>query len=349
MIIRPAEPEDKQCWDDFVAEKPVSSPYHFFAWKTAVEKSYGHKCLYLMARENQKLLGVLPLILIKPPLGKSCLVSLPFCDTGGALAESPDISGQLVAHGLEMAGEAGAAAVELRLQQEDASLENLRIPASVSSHKVRMLLDLPVSADKLWKTFKSKLRSQIRKAEKNNLAFHWGSTEKIQDFYNVFSRNMRDLGSPVHARKFLAAVLKAYGTNARLGLVSLDNQVIGGGIILADNKKVCVPWASTLRTHNRLAPNMLLYWNFLKYAADAGYTLFDFGRSSPGEPTFRFKKQWGAESSPLHWYTFHLDGSQKMAHNEGGVLRSRAEAVWQKLPLPVANFLGPKIRKYISL
>ncbi len=349
MIIRTAEANDKQCWDDFVSTMSDGSPYHLFAWKTALEESYGHRCIYLMAEENKKLLGILPLVRIKPPFKRSFQVSLPFCDIGGPLSESPAISRELIEYALQRSGEIGAAKLELRLQKEDGSVQNFGVPTSVLSHKASMLLNLPASSEELWKTFKSKLRSQIRKAEKNNLVFHWGSIETINGFYNVFSRNMRDLGSPVHSRHWLSSVLHAYGSNARLGLVILDNEVIGGGIILADKKRVCVPWASTLREYNRLAPNMLLYWNFLKFAADEGYALFDFGRSSPEEATFKFKKQWGTKPAPLYWYTFFLEGSAAMENDKSSSLRSGAEMIWQKLPIPIANYLGPKIRKHISL
>ena len=349
MIIRPAEADDRQSWDDFVKARSDGSPYHLFAWKTAIEESYGHKCIYLLALENKKIQGILPLVQINPPFKKSFLVSLPFCDIGGPLADSAALSKELIEYALQKGRGIGAATVELHLQLEEASLKNIGMPTSLSTHKVRMLLELPGSSEKLWQSFKSKLRSQVRKAEKNNLVFQWGSIDDMRDFYGVFSRNMRDLGSPVHALDWLSSVLQAYGSNARLGLVSLDNKVIGGGIILAHNKKVCVPWASTLRKYNRLSTNMLLYWNFLKFAADGGYAHFDFGRSTPEEATFKFKAQWGAAPAPLYWYTFYLDGPPSRENDEKGSLRSKAEMIWQKLPLPIANYLGPKIRKYISL
>jgi FemAB-related protein (PEP-CTERM system-associated) len=349
MIIRPAAAKDKQVWDDFVSSKPSGSPYHFFAWKTAVEQSYGHMCIYLMAYENKKLQGILPLVRIDSPFRKSILVSLPFCDLGGVISESPAIARELVMYALQIGRTAGAARLELRLPMEDDLLQDVGCPTSVSSHKVRLLRSLPTSSDNLWETFKSKLKSQIRKAEKNNLVFQWGSINRINDFYTVFSRNMRDLGSPVHAVDWFKSLLSAYDSSARLGLVSLGNEVVGGGILIAANNKVCIPWASTLRNYNHLAPNMLLYWNFLKFAADQGYAFFDFGRSTPGESTFKFKKQWGAEPTPLYWYTFFINEPAVVKSDARSSLRSRAEMVWQKLPLPLANFLGPRIRKYISL
>ena len=209
-----------------------------------------------------------------------------------------------------------------------------------------MLLNLPDSSEELWTGFKSKLRSQVRKAEKNGLTF--SSTANLDDFYAVFGENMRDLGSPVHSRKWIDAVLHYYGEKARLGLVYLNDKAVGAGIILTAGQKVSIPWASTLRQYNRLGPNMLLYWNFLKFAADNGFSSFDFGRSTPDEGTYRFKSQWGAKPVALERHIIYLDGTLP-AQKETSKNRERIEHIWQKLPLGLANFTGPILRKYISL
>ena len=213
-----------------------------------------------------------------------------------------------------------------------------------------MLLDLPESSEALLESFKSKLRSQVRKAEKNGVIFRWAGKDGVNFFYSVFCSNMRDLGSPVHSKKLFQAIMENFGKNARIGLAEFEGECIGAGLILSTNKQTSIPWASTLRQHNRLAPNMLLYWNCLKFAADNGKKIFDFGRSTENEGTFRFKKQWGAKPSPLPWYSFPPVTSQ--ASNDKKTKPSKREkvvAIWMKMPVPIANFLGPQLRKYISL
>ncbi len=214
-----------------------------------------------------------------------------------------------------------------------------------------MLLNLPGSSEELWKSFKSKLRSQVRKAEKNDLTFRWGDLEDLDTFYHVFSRNMHALGSPVHSREWIEKILVNYGASARMGLVFKENQPVGCGIILFTKDTVSIPWASTLREFNRLSPNMLLYWNFLKYAADNEKKLFDFGRSTLNEGTYRFKKQWGAEPVPLFWYQTSLSArnQQIQSKSKESTKREKLADLWSKMPLSMANFLGPKVRKYISL
>ena len=109
-----------------------------------------------------------------------------------------------------------------------------------------------------------------------------------------------------------------------------------------------IPWASSLQVYNRLSPNMLLYWNLLEYAADNGFRHFDFGRSTPDEGTYAFKKQWGAQAMPLHWYRQELEKRRSFESGTEGHSRAILEHLWRTLPVAVANVAGPRIRKYIS-
>jgi len=122
---------------------------------------------------------------------------------------------------------------------------------------------------------------------------------------------------------------------------------IGGGIILCSRDMVTIPWASTIKEYNSLSPNMLLYWEFLKYASDQGYAFFDFGRSTPGEGTFKFKQQWGAEPVPLHWYRINADKDE--TEGSAGLLRLYAERVWSHIPQILTDAVGPMIRRFITL
>jgi FemAB-related protein (PEP-CTERM system-associated) len=217
------------------------------------------------------------------------------------------------------------------------------------SCKVRMIMNLPRSSEQLLGSFKSKLRSQIRKAEKNGLTFRRGEEKDIGRFYSVFSQNMLDIGSPVHSVKWFQEIVRCYGRNCHIGLVEKDVETVGGGIILTVGDKVSIPWASTLRGFNRFSPNMLLYWNLLKFSSDNGFRAFDFGRSSIDSGTHKFKAQWGAYPVTLHWYDINTDGEQENDNAGSSSKRDTAARLWSKMPLPVANTLGPIIRKYISL
>ena len=349
MNIRLAEKVDRKMWDGYVAQHPDSSPYHLFAWKSAVEQAYGWKGYYLLAENEGEICGVLPLVKMSTPLCAWQLVALPYCDVGSVLSDTQEMEECLVGEAVMFAKKIRAQVIDLRGGLSPKTVSSIEFPMGTITNKVRMFLELPDSSEGLLRGFKSKLRSQIRKAEKNDLAFVWSSDGDVDGFYKVFSENMRDLGSPVHSKELIEAVMLSFGDSARLGLVFCGEQLVGGGVLLCCGQKVCIPWASTLRKYNKLAPNMLLYWNLLKFAADKGFKVFDFGRSTMGEGTYKFKAQWGAKPKELSWYTIMLNGDIAFEQEEIGGVRQKAQTLWCKLPLGVANYLGPKIRKFISL
>ncbi len=336
---------DEERWNQFVLQQEQAGPFHWFGWKKAIEKAYRHATYYLIAEDEQdRVLGVLPLIQIRPPFLKGCLVSLPFCDYAGGLAWDRGISDALMRRALELADSLGTV-LEIRCAQADRSAENT-IQLNVSSHKVRMILELPNSAEALWDSFKPKLKSQVRRPQKDGMEFKLGSVELVKPFYEVFSRNMHELGSPVHSKKLLVSVVEALGKKAQVGIIFSGKIPVAGGLMLEFRDKVTIPWASALKTYNKSSPNMLLYWGFLQYASENGYKWFDFGRSTPGEGTFRFKEQWGAIPIPLSWYSSGNPEKQQLNH---GKFRRVGERMWTLLPLFAANALGPLARKYIPL
>ncbi len=350
LSIRLATNNDKSAWDKYVISKPDASPYHLFAWKNAVEEAFGHKGYYLIAEDKKTIQGVLPFFHINFPLLVNELVALPFCDVGNILCNSEGTYIALMKEAYNLQQKLGTKKTQIRGELNIPDIEIVDVVREPHS-KVRMLLELPGSSDLLFQGFKSKLRSQIRKAEKNGLTFQWNEQDDISEWYSVFSENMRDLGSPVHSKVFFEKIMKYYSENAKLGVVKYHKTPVGCCIILKIAGKVSIPWASTLRKYNKLAPNMLLYWHALKYSADIGCNTFDFGRSTEGEGTFKFKKQWGATPTPLNWYSLGKPKTSKNPTEELPVSRKREiiTEIWQRFPLLLANTLGPIIRKYISL
>jgi len=345
--IRLAANTDQKKWDDFVISQESSGPYHLFAWKESVEKAYHHRAHYLIAENDEgDIQGVLPLVLVKPPFIKGSLISQPFCDYGGVVSSDTVVSEKLLDYAMNHARELGSS-LEIRCKEQNPVLDASPTLGS-TSFKSRMLLALPESSDILWNSFKSKLRSQIRKPLKEGLQFKIGSSEKIDEFYTIFCKNMRSLGSPVHSRNWITSVIDVYDKEARIGVVYSNHKPIAAGIIICFRDIVSIPWASTLREYNSNSPNMLLYWGFLEYVSNNGFKIFDFGRSTPDEGTYKFKEQWGAKPSPLYWYIEGLKDQDQPVFSTGEG-RKIAENAWSKLPLSVVNIAGPIIRKYIPL
>lgn len=343
--ITTAQLSDQKEIDCFLGNIRNSAPYQHLQWLLAIKKAYGFFYEYFLARVDGKLVGVLPISVFRDVLGKKQFCSLPFCDVGGVVAEDDIVREKLIQFALDRADKLQAMPLELRQR-----LTEKLSDADMVDRKVSMLLDLPESAEILLASFKSKLRSQINKAEKNGLTFDFANDEKsIDDFFYVFCRNMHLLGSPTHSIKWFHALREAYQGDLIVGRVWSDKKIVGAGILLFSGSNVSIPWASTLRDYNRLAPNMLLYWNLLRVSCDRGCKQFDFGRSTYGEGTYKFKKQWGAKPVPLDWVT--LDKQGIIIEASGGKSRARdlVEIVWRKLPLPVVNTIGPRLRRHISL
>ncbi len=338
-------------WDAFVKLHPDSTLYHLFAWKRVVEETYGHKTYYLMALktldsappQTEVVTGILPLVHLKNFLFGNSLVSVPFFDMGGVLADDIDSERELIAAAVKLGQSLKSRNLELRHLRETPG------PWSTRTDKVRMLLDLPDSAESLMKSFKSKLRSQINKAMKDGLRSEIGGKELLSAFYEVFLVNMRDLGSPVHSKRLMESVLTHFPNEARVVIVSHSGKPIAGSIVVGFKQVLENPWASSLRRFSHLNANMLLYWTMLEYGCENGFKKFDFGRSTPDEGTYKFKAQWGAKPEPLNWANIYLNGDEKEISVEEDPKFQMASRIWRKLPVLLTRVAGPRIRKHIGL
>jgi len=346
MKIIKATLADQATWDEYVNSHPNASPYHRFAWILSIEHAYQQDNVSLIALENDQVVGVLPCVKMKKPLSKASYCALPYCDIGYALADNEDISQALKKQAVENLQQHQGNSFEYRDSLHSAA------DIDLTGQKVRMLLPLPKDAETLMAGFKSKLRSQIRKAEKNGLRCEISNSQShINDFYQIFAINMRKLGSPVHSKKWFEALFNNYQKHIILSVVYKDATPVGAGIVLLNGTKAVIPWASTVAQYNKLAPNMMLYWSLLEHVSEHGCTEFDFGRSTFNEGTFKFKRQWGAEPVPLAWSNLVAD-NPTLAENspsQPSQIRNLVEKVWATLPLGVTTTLGPKIRKHISL
>jgi serine/alanine adding enzyme len=327
-------------WREYVERAAGAELYHDHRWRSLIEGLFGHRAYYLFAADGSgRFRGVLPLLRLKSRLFGDFLVSLPYVNYAGVLADSTAARDALLAEAARLAQELELAHVELRHRGEP----SLEWPHR--DDKVTMLLDLPGSGDALWKRFKPKLRAQIRRAEKAGAEAGHGGPELLDDFYAVFARNMRDLGTPVYPKRFFAAILETFPRETRIVVVRLSGRPVAAAFLLSHRDRLEIPWASSLREHNPAGVNMLLYWSVLEYAADASFRTFDFGRSSRDSGTYRFKAQWGAEPQPLRWHYWLPQGRELPRLNPSNPKYRAAISLWRRLPVPVANLLGPGIVK----
>jgi len=333
---------DGATWDAFVLSQEESSNYHQYGWRKVIEESFGHKTYYLVARNNvHDICGLLPLVHMKSKLFGSFLVSLPFFNYGGLLCNETSAERSLLIKAESMLGELRAKHSELRHLQT--FVEGL----ATKEHKVTMMLNLEMDEDAQWKTLDTKVRNQVRKALKSGLNVVTGHQELLDGFYGVFSRNMRDLGTPVYSRNFFLNILETFPETTRIISVMLGERTVASGIMSWFRDRLEVPWASSLRDYREMCPNNLLYWEAIRFAISNGSGKFDFGRSTPGEGTYRFKKQWGAIACPLYWQYLLKDGEELPELNTKNPKYKLAIRLWQRMPLVVTNALGPLLVKNI--
>jgi FemAB-related protein (PEP-CTERM system-associated) len=309
------------------------------AWLTILERGLGHQPHALVTTDDTgQTTGFLPLAYVRSMLFGRFLVSLPYLNYGGVIADDPASAALLVERAVELANRLQVKNLELRHVQP---LEHPALPEA-SHGKVHMRLALPASPDLLWKAFKPEVRNQVRKGQKHELQIAWGGLDQLDAFYDVFARNMRDLGTPVFPRRLFAAILDTFPDQAELCVVRKDQTPIAAAILLHGWGVTEVPSASSLREFNSTCANMLMYWSLIERAIARGQAVFDFGRSSPDSGTYRFKVQWGATPLPATWQ-FHLRTGTLGTMRPDNPKYQRAIRIWQKLPLGVTRALGPWI------
>jgi serine/alanine adding enzyme len=334
--------EEGKLWDDFVSSMNESTNYHRFGWREVLEKSFGHQTYYLVARNcGKEICGILPLVHLKSRLFGNFLVSLPFFNYCGPLCSSTQVSTRLLNYTRNVMEEVCADYVELRY------VNDWKEGFETKSHKVTMVLDLETDQCAQWKVFDAKVRNQVRKAEKSGLTAIVGHLELLDGFYEVFCRNMRDLGTPVYGKNFFQNILEVFPDSTRIISVVLEGKVIASCVLTWFKGTLEVPWASSVIDYREKCPNNLLYWEAIRFAIRNGVRQFDFGRSTPGEGTFRFKKQWGAKPVPLYWQYMIEPGRDLPEINPKNPRYQAAIKVWKKLPVSLTRILGPRIVRNI--
>jgi FemAB-related protein (PEP-CTERM system-associated) len=171
----------------------------------------------------------------------------------------------------------------------------------------------------------------------------FGGEECLEDFYTVFARNMRDLGTPVYGKTFFSKILQYFAEHSRIVVIHIGNQPVAAAFLLGNKDTLEIPWASTIKDVNHLSMNMLMYWEVLKYAIENRYKYFDFGRSSKESGTFRFKQQWGAKPKQLFWHYWLAKNVELPKLNPDNPKYALAINIWKKLPINITKWLGPLI------
>lgn len=339
--IRLYTPEDRHRWDAYVLASPASYCYHLAGWKDVIEKSFGHRAFYLLAEDSEKKVkGILPLIQLKSTIFGNFIVSLPYFNYGGICADNDEVRLLLLKEAIAVGNRAKVDHIEFRHTQ------HIGNGLHEKTSKVSMTLCLPEHAQTLWESFPSKLRSQIKKPMKEGLSAKTGCADELESFYDVFSKNMRELGTPVYSKAFFRNIIEEFPEDTTICTVYTKNGIaVSSGLLLKFKDTIEIPWASSISSYNRLSPNMMLYWSVLQLACEKGCRTFDFGRSTPGEGTYRFKEQWGAKPTQLYWDYWLRNEGPLPGLNPANPKYRTAISLWQRLPVFITKLIGPMIVK----
>jgi FemAB-related protein (PEP-CTERM system-associated) len=326
---------DPSVWDEYTRAHREGGVYLRASWDV-VFGTYGLRLTRLAALREGQMVGALPLVWQKSWLFGRRLVSLPWFDTAGIVADDDEARDALLQGALKCAAQLGADVLELRQPQLVAGWPAPR------GDKALFRLRLEADPAALWNRIGAKVRNQVRKGEKLGLTVQTGSADLVDEFYAIYSANMRDLGSPPHSRRFFEQVVDSFPEEARAHVVRYQGTGVGAALTLDNGGRLEVPWASSLRKYNSYCVNHVMYWRLLEQACERGVEWFHFGRSSLDSGPYRFKKQWGAEALPLPWHPFQIRGvaqAQRTTHIDESY--SLATRVWQRMPVSFCRLFGP--------
>jgi len=142
-------------WNTYVHKCPDASHYHQYEWREFFSGFYRKRTFYFLASDNKKVVGLLPLVRQKSLFFGDYLVSLPFVNYGGILADSDEVAKALINKASNFAESLGVSHVELREYEQ-------RPDFPCRTDKVSMRLTLPASAEELGKTLGAKTRCADR-------------------------------------------------------------------------------------------------------------------------------------------------------------------------------------------
>ncbi len=327
--------------DAWVMAHEQGSPFHRPKWLMAIEAGTGQEAHLLVAEKNDEIVGILPLNLVHSPLFGRALVSSGFAVGGGILSDSPTAAKRLAAAAWEFAERWSCPTVELRggtlpggdwIEKRDAHAGFVR---ELSEDDEAELLAIP-----------RRQRADVRKGLKNELIVKTGNAPRDRELhYAVYAESVRNLGTPVFPQSLMNAVLDAFGDDADILTVLEGDTPVASVLSLYHNGSVMPYWGGGIWAARRLRANDVMYYALMNHARSKGCTAFDFGRSKTGSGAYHFKKNWGFEPAPLSYAVRTADGEESRDVNPNSPKYKAQIAVWRRLPLSVANRIGPWIAK----
>ncbi len=334
VTVRLAGDVDASAWDDFVAQHEEGTFCHRFGWSRVLRRAFGHRPHYLLAESHSGIQGVLPLIETRSVLFGRSLSSSPFCVYGGELALATEVAVALRERACELASELAVDALELRSTRAN----GFGWPSKDLYYTFRKVLES--DHDVNLKNIPNRQRAMIRKGIAGGLSSE--ETADTNRLYRVYAESLRNLGTPVFAPRYLQLLQQEFGEDCRILMIQEGGEDVAGVMNFYHRGEV-LPYygGSVSRARDIKGCNHFMYWELMRRSVDEGILGFDFGRSKKDTGPFSFKKNFGFEASPLP-YEYHLVRADQVPNlSPSNPKYSMLINVWQRLPLWLANRMGP--------
>jgi FemAB-related protein (PEP-CTERM system-associated) len=331
---------EEASWDAYVQATPAATFFHLSGWRRVLEKATPHKTYYLLAERAGRVVGVLPLAHVRSWLFGSGLISTPFCVYGGAVADDEPIRHALEDKAVSLARELAVDYLELR------NLTPSR--ADWPTKALYVTFRRPISEDPQanLNAIPRKQRAVVRKGQQLGLV---GVIDDNTDrLYSIYSESVRNLGTPVFSSEYLRVLFNTFRSSSEVTTVEHGGNAVASVLSFYFRDEVLPYYGGGTAAARDCYANDFMYWDVMARAGQRGVRLFDYGRSKRETGSYRFKKHWGFEETPLA-YEYSLVRAKTMPN----VSPTNAKyhlfvEAWKRLPLPLSRMLGPPLARNLG-
>ncbi len=334
------ENNDSSRWDAFIEKSDDSTFFHRAGWKVVLEEAYGHKVHFLYAERDGLIEGILPLAQVKSLLFGNNLVSLPFCVYGGVVADNKEAADALIEAACKLADGLKVDALELR----NSKISGRNWPEKSLYYTFRRSISEDNDAN--MSAIPRKRRAMIRQGIKNGLLSE--SDDGWERVYNTYAESVRNLGTPVFSAKYFRILREVFKSDCRVLMITHEGQDVAGLMSFYFKDQVLPYYAGSYESAKTHKAHDFMYWELMRRSGEEGIKLFDFGRSKADTGPYLFKKGWGFEPEPLHYEYYLVKADAIPELNPNNPKYKLFIDVWKKLPLPVANRLGPLLSRSLG-
>ncbi len=340
MQIKFLSDNELNAWNDYVESNPLASFCHRSEWKFILESVYGIKTHYMYAEDNGTITGILPLAEIKSLLFGHTLISTPFCVYGGACGDTQETSTKLIDKASRLAKELQVDYMELR------NISDSQDNWPCKDFYYTFQKEISADADINLKAIPRKQRAMVRKGINNDLESV--IDDNVDRFYDIYSVSVRNLGTPVYPKKYFIALKNVFGHACNILTITKDGKAISSVLSFYSGDTVMPYYGGGLAEARRLKAYDFMYWELMRRSCANKIRYFDFGRSIEGTGSYSFKKNWGFQPKKLYYQQQLVTARQTPDFNPRNSKYGMYVKAWQKLPLPIANLIGPLISRNLG-